>query len=120
MLFRRSNRANLLPVATGILHFGCLAAFDLYRYHSRIGNMPAYNTIMQAMTRLAEDSAAAARAYGEDSRTVNILRLDNVHNYHLNRDLRIGRENKLLTGIFGALYEAEDYVNVKCFDLDRF
>ncbi|KAI4523483.1 hypothetical protein K525DRAFT_361253 [Schizophyllum commune Loenen D] len=111
MMFRRSNRANLLPVAAGILHFGCLAAFDLYRYHSRIGNMPAYNTVMQAMTRLAEDSAEAARAYGQDPQTINIIRLDNVHNYHLHRDLRIGRENKLLTGIFGALYEAEDYVN---------
>ncbi|TRM57978.1 hypothetical protein BD626DRAFT_550857 [Schizophyllum amplum] len=121
MMFRRSNRANLLPVASGILHFGCLAAFDIHRFNSRVGNTPCYNTLIKTLGRLAEDSAAAARAYGEDPQKLNIIRLDNVHNYHLNRDLRIGRENKLLTGIFGVLYEAEDYVNasVSSFSIDE-
>ncbi|KAI5887688.1 uncharacterized protein SCHCODRAFT_01174966 [Schizophyllum commune H4-8] len=119
MLFSRSDRANLLPIASGILHFGCLAAFDLYRYHSRIGNMPAYTTIMRAMRRLAEHSTAEALAYGSNPSTLNILRGDNVHNYHQHRDPGIGFENELKTGYYGALYEAEDYVPVSVFDIEE-
>ncbi|KAL1687063.1 hypothetical protein GGG16DRAFT_128226 [Schizophyllum commune] len=119
MLFSRSDRANLLPIASGILHFGCLAAFDLYRYHSRIGNMPAYTTIMRAMRRLAEHSAAEALAYGSDPSTLNILRGDNVHNYHQHRDPGIGFENELKTGYYGALYEAEDYIPVSAFSIEE-
>ncbi|TRM61285.1 hypothetical protein BD626DRAFT_570939 [Schizophyllum amplum] len=119
MLFSRSDRANLLPIASGILHFGCLAAFDIHRYHSRMGNMASYNTIMRAMRRLAEHSAAEALSYGTNPSTLNILRGDNVHNYHQHRDPGIGFENELKTGYFGALYEAEDYVPVSAFNIEE-
>ncbi|KII83902.1 hypothetical protein PLICRDRAFT_58707, partial [Plicaturopsis crispa FD-325 SS-3] len=54
---------------------------------------------------------------GRDPTTVGIIRLDNVQNYLLQRDRRIGRENKLNIGIAATYFEAEG-VDVEAFDLD--
>ncbi|TRM69621.1 hypothetical protein BD626DRAFT_474783 [Schizophyllum amplum] len=118
--FSRSNRANLLPLASGVLHFGSLASWDLFRYHSRVGNMPSYSTILRAMQRLSEDAALRTRLFGEDPQTLYVLRFDNVHNYLLQRDMALGRESKLITGSSGALYEAPKSANIDVFALDAY
>ncbi|KAF9475611.1 hypothetical protein BDN70DRAFT_996280 [Pholiota conissans] len=55
--FSRSSRAKLLPLATGILYFGSSASTDLFRYRSRIAEMPAYGSVIRAMQTLAEHEA---------------------------------------------------------------
>lgn len=47
--FSRSSRANLLPLATGLLFFGSSVNFDIFRHHSRLGCVPAYTSVLRAM-----------------------------------------------------------------------
>ncbi|TRM62009.1 hypothetical protein BD626DRAFT_362119, partial [Schizophyllum amplum] len=116
--FSRSSRANLLPLATGILHFASLVPIEICRYHCRIGLTPHYTTLIRAMERLARDSASKALSYGPDPGVLAVLRFDNVHSYLMQRDMRIGREHRLITGLYGAAYLAEWYVNIDAFRLE--
>ncbi|KAL1658988.1 hypothetical protein GGF50DRAFT_131359 [Schizophyllum commune] len=115
--FSRSNHANFLPLATGVLHFACLAPFDIFRWGSRVGTMPAYSTLIRALEGLSRDAANKSLAFGSQPNRVAVFRMDNVHSYHLHRDVRVGRQNELHTGLFGAMYEAESYVDATAFNI---
>ncbi|KII83514.1 hypothetical protein PLICRDRAFT_119348 [Plicaturopsis crispa FD-325 SS-3] len=115
--FARSGDARLLPSARGMLYFASSAPVDLFRYNSRAGNMPAYTSIHRMMRALSEQEAKVTEAHGRDPTTVGIIRLDNVQNYLLQRDRRIGRQNKLNIGIAATYFEAEG-IDPKAFDLD--
>ncbi|KAJ2972242.1 hypothetical protein NUW54_g12312 [Trametes sanguinea] len=115
--FSRSNRANLLPTARALLHFALSAPYDLYHYNSRIGFMPAYSTVYRTLEELARQEAAAARSYGRAIGSVGHLWFDNVQNYLLQRDPRIGRVNALRIGTAATFVEAPD-IPLKALDLD--
>ncbi|KAI9063585.1 hypothetical protein FKP32DRAFT_1676294 [Trametes sanguinea] len=115
--FSRSNRANLIPLSQGLLHFALSAPYDLYQYNSRIAFMPAYSSVLRTLEDLAKHEASVARAHGRDPGTVGTLWFDNVQNYHLQRDARVGRVNKIHIGIAGTYVEAPN-AQVDALDLD--
>ncbi|KAG6863709.1 hypothetical protein C0991_003757 [Blastosporella zonata] len=114
--FLHSQSASLLPIAVGLLYFGASASYDLFRYHSRLGGMPAYGTIIRAMRTLSDHEAEVTLAHGRSPSTVGIVRLDNVQNYHVQRDPGIGQANKLNIGLAAMYYEVEG-VDVDVFSL---
>ncbi|KAJ7805241.1 hypothetical protein B0H14DRAFT_3485292 [Mycena olivaceomarginata] len=116
MNFCRSDNANLLPLARGILYFGSSAPVELMNYNCRIGSMPAPQTIRRSMITLSEDEAKVTREHGSDPETVGFLNVDNCQNYHRQNDLRIGRESVMNVGMAGLYFEAPD-VNPDVFDL---
>lgn len=118
MNFSRSSQANLLPLATGLIFFGSSVNFDVFRHHSHIGNVPAYSTILRAMRVLSDREGEDTLAHGLDPSTIGVIRLDNVQNYHRQRDPGIGRENRLNIGLAATYFEVED-VNISAFDLDN-
>ncbi|KAK7021362.1 hypothetical protein VNI00_017413 [Paramarasmius palmivorus] len=120
MSYSQSSRANRGPLAEGLLYFSVLAPVEIFRMQSCIAGTPSLTTCTKAMECLSSQELAILKARGEDPDALDTWRIDNVHNYHLQRDMALGRQNKLFTGIFGASFEAEDYVNVNTFDLDRF
>ncbi|KAF8174754.1 hypothetical protein BJ912DRAFT_1024608 [Pholiota molesta] len=103
--FARTSRAKLLPLATGILYFGSSASTDLFRYRSRMAEMPSYGSVIRAMRSLSEHEAAVTLEHGRDPNSIGIIRLDNVQNYLLQRDHAIGRENRLNIGLAATYYE---------------
>lgn len=103
--FSRTNRANLFPTALGLLNFALSAPYDLFLHNSRLGTMPAYSTICKTLKGLAEHEAEVIKLHGEDPKSVGIIWLDNVQNYLLQRDERIGRENTLNIGIAATYVE---------------
>ncbi|KAJ7705556.1 hypothetical protein B0H17DRAFT_920313, partial [Mycena rosella] len=117
MDFCRTDEVNLLPLARGILYFGSSAPSELMNYNSRVGSMPAPETIHRALTSLSEAEARAIFAHGADPDTAGFLFVDNTQNYHLQRDLRIGREHTMNVGMSGLWFEAPD-VDITVFDLD--
>jgi hypothetical protein len=62
------------------------------------------------MRSLAEQEAIATKARGRDPDKWGILRLDNVQQYIRQRDMRIGRENKMQIGIAATYFETEAFV----------
>ncbi|KAJ7079843.1 hypothetical protein C8R44DRAFT_909020 [Mycena epipterygia] len=116
MNFCRTDQANLLPLARGILYFGSSAPVELMNYNCRIGSMPAPQTIRRSMIALSEEEAKITKAHGEDPDTVGFLIVDNCQNYHKQNDLRIGRESVMNVGMAGLYFEAPD-VDPAVFDL---
>jgi len=105
--FARSSKAKLLPLAAGLLYMGSSASTDLFRFRSRLGNTPAYSSVIRAMRTLSEHEGAVTLAHGSDPGTIGIIRLDNVQNYLLQRDPAIGRENRLNIGLAATYYEID-------------
>ncbi|KAJ7930249.1 hypothetical protein B0H13DRAFT_2309719 [Mycena leptocephala] len=71
--FCRTDQANLLPLANGILYFGSSAPIELMNYNSRIGNMPSYSTVCRALLGLSEQEALETAAHGKDPLTADFL-----------------------------------------------
>ena len=86
-------------------------------YASRIGDMPAYSTIYNALKGLATHEAILTAAHASDEQKWGFLQFDNVQNYARQRDHRIGRVNKMNIGIAATYCEFED-VDLKAADLD--
>lgn len=116
--FSRTNRANLLPLATGLLHFAMSAPVDLIHYQARIGAMPSYNTIYAYLEKLAEEEAHFIREHANNPCTARVIWADNVQGYHLLRDTRLGRQSQLISGIAATYVEGVDF-EVDAFDLAR-
>ncbi|KAJ7140688.1 hypothetical protein C8R44DRAFT_761740 [Mycena epipterygia] len=86
------SHVNLLPLARGILYFGCSVPVDNMAYNSRIGTMPTYSTIRRHLEGLSSEEALVTFRHGSDPTKAGILLFDNVQNLARVRDLRIGRD----------------------------
>jgi hypothetical protein len=117
LLFCRTSRANLLPLARGILYFGCSVPADIMAYNCRIGTMPSYSTVYKHLEALSIEEALVTSAHGSDPTKVGVFLFDNVQNLARVRDHRIGRENHMNVGMSGLWVEAWDIINVHVFDL---
>ena len=62
------------------------------------------------MRTLADQEASVTQAHGRDATKWGIIRLDNVQQYIRQRDLRIGREDKMQIGIAATYFENEGFV----------
>ncbi|RDB30543.1 hypothetical protein Hypma_007322 [Hypsizygus marmoreus] len=117
--FARNNEARLLPLARGLLYFAFSAPADLFAYGSRVGEMPAYSTISRALSDLSAHEADLIRVHASDPNTCGAVQIDNVQNYLLQRDMRIGRENRMNVGIAGIYVELDGAgVDPAAYDLD--
>ncbi|KAJ7231604.1 hypothetical protein C8J57DRAFT_1439834 [Mycena rebaudengoi] len=95
LLFCRSDNANLLPLARGILYFGSSAPVEIMAYNCRIGTMPAYSTISRSLLGLSIDEAEITLAHGSDPEQAGALYFDNIQSMARVRDHRIGRANHM-------------------------
>ncbi|KAJ7449486.1 hypothetical protein B0H11DRAFT_2161915 [Mycena galericulata] len=118
LLFCRSDRANLLPIARGVLYFGSSVPVEIMAYNSRIGTMPSYSTIYRNLEGLSTEEASVTRTHGRDPSKAGLLLFDNVQNLARIRDLRVGRENHMNVGMSGLWVEAGEGIDVSVFDLD--
>lgn len=73
--FARNNEARLLPLARG--HFASSAPVDLFAYGSRIGEMPAYSTIINTLQGLSDQDAASVAKVQFSSVLWHFLRTEN-------------------------------------------
>ncbi|KAF8893739.1 hypothetical protein CPB85DRAFT_1440597 [Mucidula mucida] len=61
LAFSRSRMARLGPFLTGLFHFSSNASNDTFCYKSRVGNTPAYTTILRGLHGLASQAAVLTR-----------------------------------------------------------
>ncbi|KAJ7613612.1 hypothetical protein DFH06DRAFT_1014822 [Mycena polygramma] len=117
LLFCRSQDANLLPLARGILYFGSSVPVEIMAYNCRIGTMPAYSTIHRNLKSLSSQEAAFTVTHGRDANGFGYLLFDNVQNLARVRDLRIGRENHMNVGMSALWVEGWSCIDVQVFEL---
>jgi hypothetical protein len=104
----------LLPLARGLLYFSFSAPVDLFAYSSCIGKMPAYSTISRTLSGLSSHEARITAAQAQDPSGVRSVQVDNVQNFLPQRDLWMGRENKMNVGLAGIFIEVEDADPAAC------
>ncbi|KIJ64811.1 hypothetical protein HYDPIDRAFT_111412 [Hydnomerulius pinastri MD-312] len=112
----RSLKSTLVPTLRGLLYFASSVPYDIFGFSSRIAHTPSYSTMFRILQSLSEHEAKVTSEAGRDPTKWGILRMDNVQNYLLQRDPRIGRENTMNIGIAATYFEADD-VNPKAYDL---
>lgn len=105
--FTRNNEARLLPLVEGFLYFAFSAPADLMAYASRIGHMPAWSTLYNALEELANHETLVTAAHAQDPSKVGFWQGDNVQNYSKPQEHRIGRGNRMNIGIAATYCELE-------------
>ncbi|KAI9065081.1 hypothetical protein FKP32DRAFT_1533919, partial [Trametes sanguinea] len=115
--FSRTKFARLLPAARSVMYFACGVPRTLYDYSSRVGHTLSWSATYQLLTRLAaQDKEEVVKLTGSQDRWP-IIRMDNVQQYHKQREKRLGRENTMKVGVAATVAEALDFV-VEAADLD--
>ncbi|KAJ3002595.1 hypothetical protein NUW54_g5764 [Trametes sanguinea] len=115
--FSRTNRANRFPMCLGLAFFAISIPYGAFVLGSRLGHMPAYNTVYRALEGLAQHEGQVVKAHGRDPDSVGIIWLDNVQNYLVQRDACVGREDVLNIGI-AATYVELPHCTPTTVDLD--
>ncbi|KAF8965633.1 hypothetical protein BDZ97DRAFT_1658861 [Flammula alnicola] len=108
LTFGRSDRANLYQLCRALWMFATKTARTVFRVESRIGQSVAHSTVYKALSEMAKQKQSELKASvqaGKDKIVVS----DNVQVYARKRDRRIGRENKMITGLAGTAIEMQDY-----------
>ncbi|KAG6835289.1 hypothetical protein H0H93_003080 [Arthromyces matolae] len=94
-----------------------LAHHTIFRVESRLAQSVAYSTVYTTLSQMAEkamEDLKASLASGVPFLTVG----DNVQTYAVQRDHRIGKENKMIKGYAGTVVEMQD-VEDNAFDLQE-
>ncbi|KAF8147032.1 hypothetical protein K438DRAFT_1989998 [Mycena galopus ATCC 62051] len=116
--FCKSDHARLFPLCRGILYLSSCVPVDIISINSRLGHMPAVNTIKASLKGFSQQKAVVIRTRGRDitvtthpdgrlTKKAKVLIFDNVQHFRRQRDLRIGRENSMIIGIAGSFFEIE-------------
>lgn len=91
------------------MYFACGAQQTLFQYNSRIGHMPAYNTTLATLKELAQTDAQFVLDLGRDPNRGLSLRSDNIQQYVVRREARIGRASTMKIGMSAIVTEIIDY-----------
>jgi len=97
--------------------FAMSASYDTFQYNCRIGQSVAWSTIYNLLKELSAQEANTTKECGRDITICGVIVLDNVQNYLLQQDFRIGRVHTMNIGIAATYVEVEG-VDPKAHDLD--
>ncbi|KAF8072301.1 hypothetical protein FPV67DRAFT_1411833 [Lyophyllum atratum] len=111
LTFCRSQLASLYPMCRGIWHFAARSHQNVFRVESRIGHAVAYKTVFDALKTMANDQLQVLKdTLDPASGRHGVMVSDNVQEYAVQRDHRIGRENRMIKGMAATVVLMEDVV----------
>lgn len=88
--------------------FATKAARTNFRVDSRIGLCVAQSTVYDALKEMAKQKQSDLKRAIESGKHFSVV-FDNIQTYIKQRDHRIGRENRMITGLAATAIEMEDY-----------
>lgn len=106
--FGRSGRANLFQICRGIWMFAIKAARTNFRVDSRIGLCVAYSTVYEALKEMAKQKQLDLQHGIKSGKHFTVV-FDNIQTYIKQRDHRIGKENRMITGLAATAIEMDGY-----------
>ncbi|KAH9893369.1 hypothetical protein C8Q73DRAFT_828246 [Cubamyces lactineus] len=107
--FSRTRFARLLPTARSVMYFACGIPRSLFDYGSQVGQTLSWSATYRMLQRLAAQERKVIAELGWDRDRWPIMRIDNVQQYHKQRDRRMGRENVMEIGVAGTVAEALEF-----------
>ncbi|KAJ8470028.1 hypothetical protein ONZ45_g16695 [Pleurotus djamor] len=102
--FCRNSHAKLLASDFGVLLFACRTNRYIHSYASRLGLSSSHNTTYRLLESYAQRDLARLRILIQQPSLAPLLRLDNIQHQIRARDLRVGRENRMITGTATTLF----------------
>ncbi|PPQ95548.1 hypothetical protein CVT26_008573 [Gymnopilus dilepis] len=115
LTFGRSNRASLYALGRAVWMFAAKAPHTLYRVESRLGMSVAYTTVYRALATMSQQKRRILRNAVASGKNFIVVS-DNIQVYARERERRIGKENRMITGLAGTAILMEDY-DPAAFDL---
>ncbi|KAF9232804.1 hypothetical protein BU15DRAFT_80791 [Melanogaster broomeanus] len=103
----RDGLARRLPMTKGMFYFAFGVPHDVFAYNCRVASTVSYGAVYRCLQELSEQEAKAVVEVGRDLSQGGVIVLDNVQNYLIQRDARIGRTNKMNVGIAAMYIELE-------------
>ncbi|KAJ3559455.1 hypothetical protein NM688_g327 [Phlebia brevispora] len=116
--FARVNTARRLPAARAVLYFACGAQQTLFTYGCRVGHLLSWKATCRLLRRLGAQTSAEIRELGCSEAKAGIVRFDNVQRWFKQRELRMGREDRMNIGVAATVAEVIDF-DPEAFDLDE-
>ena len=114
MNFACNSRANILGLMKGLFDFAFGVPHDVFTYNCHVANTVSYQAVRHCLEGL---SFQEAKLVMEKGKTVNgVVVMDNVQNYLIQQDARIGRINTMNVGIAATFIELEG-ISPNAFDL---
>ena len=105
MNFAHNSRANILGLMKGLFDFAFGVPHDVFTYNCHVANTVSYQAVRHCLEGL---SFQEAKLVMEKGKTVNgVVVMDNVQNYLIQRDARIGHINTMNVGIAATFIELE-------------
>lgn len=90
----------------GLFNIVTNASDDKFRYDSRVGNTPSYQTVLRGLYGLSHQSENQVLDVCRDPWRWFWIVTDNVQNYHRRRSFRLGRSNHMNVGMAATVWVA--------------
>jgi len=105
MNFAWNSWANILGLMKGLFNFAFGVPHDVFTYNCHVTNTVSYQAVRHCLEGLSSQEAKLVMKKG---RTVNsVVVMDNVQNYLIQRDARIGHINTMNVGIAATFIKLE-------------
>ncbi|KAF9528832.1 hypothetical protein CPB83DRAFT_929056 [Crepidotus variabilis] len=107
MTFGRSKLASLYPLCRGIWLFAVKAPITLFRVESRLALSTSYSTVSDALKTTSTGNQDMLKETREEGTHYSVV-IDNIQTYFKQRDMRYGKESRMITGLAGTAVQMED------------
>ena len=107
MDYSRNSHANMLAMIKGLFDFSHGVAFDVFACNSRVASTVSYGAVRHCLEELSEQESKLIIERARDVRRGGVVVMDNVQNYLIQRDMRIGRTHAMNIGLAATYVEVE-------------
>ena len=97
----------MLAVIKGLFDFSHGVAFDVFACNSRVAYTVSYGSVRRCLEELSAQEAKLIVERARDLRRGGVLVMDNVQNYLIQRDMRVGRTHTMNIGLAATYIEIE-------------
>ncbi|KDQ08758.1 hypothetical protein BOTBODRAFT_77208, partial [Botryobasidium botryosum FD-172 SS1] len=118
MMFSRSRSANLYQMANGMTLFGSKAHTSTFRVLSRVGYTVSLRSVTNALRTGAKLTLSGLGDGIRTGKSAFRIVMDNVQAFAKQRDFRLGRESKMITGCAATVIEMEN-CDPAAFDMEE-
>ncbi|KAI0038499.1 hypothetical protein FA95DRAFT_1505585, partial [Auriscalpium vulgare] len=109
LVFGNNSWTNLMAISRSLVLFGTKANQTVYRVGSRLAQCVPYSTVREALVTMSTaERTLLMRRFADPDAEPPIVLFDNIQNYDRVYDVRMGRDNKMITGCMGTSVKMED------------
>ena len=107
MDYSRNSHANKLTIIKGLFDFAHGVPFDVFACNSHVAYTVSYGAVRHCLEELSQQEARLVDERARDHTRAGVVVMDNIQNYLMQRDIRIGRMHTMNVGLAATYVELE-------------